>query len=173
MFGYWPFHQHIAYLWASYDNNINVITSMHIFYAVYAKVRSIKNPKCYDREFMLKRPYILMALIWVYGLGLWSIIVWNFGLHIYSFDVEFHPKWIKAIINIFSWLIWLIAILVITIYLYVLLLEKKKFSNKVNQKKPLSNQCDKPESSITKILKKIKKFRLGADKKILIIIGMF
>lgn len=70
-FGYWPLQPIIGQLWASYDNNINTVTNLHMLYLCWARLRSIQNPKSFDQELLLKNPIIVMVLIWLGSLLIW------------------------------------------------------------------------------------------------------
>ena len=101
-------------------------TSAHIFYANYARLRSIQRPKGYEREFLLKRPYLIMVLIWIFSISSWAIIVNSFGISKNDSSINFQPLYLISVFNFFPWCLLLIAILVLATYIYFLLFAKEK-----------------------------------------------
>ena len=104
-----------------------------MLYASYARLRSIQNPKGYQREFMLKRPYHFMEIIWVFSLVLWGAIVNGFGVIQFSNNTNFQPFYWTTITNLL-WFGLLLAILIVAIVIYVFLRQRaqkgKKHINK-------------------------------------------
>jgi hypothetical protein len=96
-----------------------------MLYASYARLRSIQNPKGYQREFMLKRPYHFMAIIWIFSLVLWGAIVNGFGVIQFSNNTNFQPFYWTTITNLL-WFGLLVAILVVAIVIYVFLHQRAK-----------------------------------------------
>ena len=121
LFGYWPFNKNLALFWASYDNNINLITSLHMLYASYARLRSIVAPNSYRNEFLMKRPYLVMLGLWIFGLIIWIPITLSYGVIDYTLEINYEPVYLYSIFNLFSWALPLIAIFFLSIYIYSLL----------------------------------------------------
>ncbi len=65
--GYWPFGTILGSIWASYDNNINVTTSLHMLYMAYVRLRSVKSPNGYKFELLCRRPWLVMLSFWATG----------------------------------------------------------------------------------------------------------
>lgn len=70
-FGYWPLPPWLSTMWSCYDNNINFTTNMHMLYMSYVRLRSIKAPKSYEREILIRHPWRIMISFWAIGLGFW------------------------------------------------------------------------------------------------------
>jgi hypothetical protein len=137
IFGYWPFGKTLGFAWAIYDNNINTTTSLHMAYASYALLRSIKNPKGYARELMFRKPYIIMILIWVFDLVIWSLIAVAFHVNDFTKDIEFKPIFLVSLINVLLWLAPLNLVLFLSILVFDLLrrreIKRKLISTKLKQ----------------------------------------
>ena len=99
-----------------------------MFYIVYASVRQLKNPGCYNKEILLKYPCIIMASFWIIGLSIWLSIVFSYKTIEHNLSVKYDPIYIQTIINFFTWFSIDIAILIITIYL-AYLVYKNRFEN--------------------------------------------
>jgi hypothetical protein len=125
-FGYWPFGSLTATLWSSYDNNINLNTSLHMTYACYAKLRSIQSPKGYKRENLLRKPYLIIMSIWLFSLIVWTSFSFGFGLSNYKLVVNFRPFFYVTIANFLLWFMPLAVIFILAIYIFVLILIKAK-----------------------------------------------
>jgi hypothetical protein len=138
LFGYWPFSKSLALYWASYDNNINLITSLHMLYASYARLRSLYDPNNYRDEFLMKRPYLVMLCLWIFGLTVWIPITLSYGVIDYSLEINFEPFYLYSIFNLFSWALPLIMIFFLSIYIYCLLQLRKNYSKKYYLNKNLT-----------------------------------
>jgi hypothetical protein len=186
-FGYWPFSHLTATLWTSYDNTINLNTSLHMAYACYAKLRSIQSPKGYKREYLLRKPYLVIMIIWLFSLIVWTSFSFGFGLSNYKLSVNFRPLFYVTIANFLLWFLPLVVIFIIAIYVFVLILTKRRkirnfilIRNK-NQISPITKNFKilngdfvfsfnfiKVNYSLMK-----KKYRLTAANRFLIIVSSF
>jgi hypothetical protein len=126
IFGYWPFGKALSLYWASYDNNINTTTALHMLYMIYVSIRNVKNPKSYKKEIIIRKPYIVMACIWAIGLTIWIPITLSYGTVDYTVSVDFRPVYLQTIINFFSWFLIDMAILILTIYMSFLLFKRSR-----------------------------------------------
>ena len=188
IFGYWPFGMDSAIVWSTYDNNINWNTAAHMFYASYARLRSLKNPKGYNQELLLKKPFLVMGFIWIFSLGIWGIILAIIGDKPYTLIVNFEPFYLTSIFN-FPWLFFIVGVLVLAAMISIFLFEKaakdkKKRSRKMlNQLSIVETQStiigDQPSisgvhSKISKLKKNAGWFRrITPEKKFLIIMGSY
>lgn len=189
-FGYWPFGSLTATLWTSYDNNINLNTSLHMTYACYAKLRSIQSPKGYKREYLLRKPYLVIMIIWLFSLIVWTSFSFGFGLSNYKLIVNFRPFFYVTIANFLLWFMPLVIIFVLAIYIFVLILTKakrsKNFLLKRNDNQVLTDgQINKNIKILNgefvflfnfkklnyKLIKK--RFRLATANRFLIIMGSY
>jgi hypothetical protein len=213
IFGYWPFGGIPSRLWviieefllnlslfyyvflkicikASYDNNINFTTSMHMLFISWARLRSIQAPKSFDKELLLKKPIVIMVCIWTVGLGFWASTSFLFGTLDYTIDVDFKPEWVKLAFNIATWFIPLFSILVISVYVIYLLLvrhnskismskgtkntaERSLFSFGYSANESLQTANGKELSLIYKLIKKFRHFHLSAQAKLTIIVTSY
>jgi hypothetical protein len=137
LFGYWPLPDIIAKLFATYDNNINTTTSLHMLYMSYIRLRSIQSPKDYLNEKLIKKPIFMMVSFWAINLTIWIIIVSVFELDEFSLDVAFdqNTQYISLFINFIGWFIPLILILIYSIQT-VLFLRKRSKRIDHRRKKP-------------------------------------
>lgn len=137
LFGYWPLPDIIARLFATYDNNINTTTSLHMLYMSYIRLRSIQSPKHYLNEKLIKRPILMMVSFWAISLTIWIIIVSVFELDEFSLDVAFdrNTQYISLFINFIGWFMPLILILIYSIQT-VLFLRKRSKRIDHRRKKP-------------------------------------
>jgi hypothetical protein len=167
VFGYWPFGMGSALVWSTYDNNINYNTAAHMFYASYARLRSLQNPKGYSQEILLKKPFIVMALIWIFSLGIWGVIMGLVGDKPYTVIVDFNPFYLTAVLNA-PWLFFIVGVMIIAIMISVFLFKKaardknkktKKFNHQSSILDTQSTQVTQASllSSSSKIGKKCRK----------------
>jgi hypothetical protein len=186
IFGYWPFGKTSAIIWSVYDNNINYNTAAHMFYASYARFRSLKNPYGYNRELLLIKPFLVMGLIWIISLGIWGIIMATVGVKPYSLIVDFNPFYLESILNA-PWLFFIIGVLVLAIMILIFLFEKAAKIKKTKPRKishvstveikssiAADQQSIAGSFSIIKIIKLCEFFRrIHPEKKFLIIMGSY
>ena len=126
IFGYWPFGKGLSLYWASYDNNINTTTALHMLYMIYVTIRHMQAPDSYKKEILICKPYIVMACIWAIGLTIWISITLSFGTVDYTESVDFRPIYLQTIINFFSWFLIDLVILILTFYMAYLLYKKSR-----------------------------------------------
>ena len=138
IFGYWPFGEASALIWSIYDNNINYNTAAHMFYASYARLRSLQNPRGYSRELLLKKPFIVMGVIWIASLAIWSIILGIKGNRPYTVIVDFNPFYLTTVLNI-PWLFFVVGVFIIAVVITVFLFQKSA-KDKQKRSKLVNNQ---------------------------------
>jgi hypothetical protein len=134
-----------------------------------------------------------MALIWIFSLGIWIVLLGIFGIVPYSLIVNFRPFYWTTISNLL-WFFLLIAIFVVAVMIYLFLHEKAK-RDKLKKRFRQNNQSSiicttitptsqlnqatnsTVDSSISSKIscwkKKWAKYRLPAEKKFLIIMGSY
>ena len=122
IFGYWPLGNILGTLWSSFDSNINTTSTLHMLYVSYARLRSIQNPQGYKFEMLLKRPYVVMGMIWAISLGIWLPLTYGFGFVPYTNNVNINPWYLVMIINMVTWLIPLTATGIVSVFVYVRLI---------------------------------------------------
>lgn len=105
LFKYWPLMSSLAYVWSIFDNSINTITNLHMLYISLAKLRSIQAPTTYHKEILFRKPYLVIGIIWLFGLITWIIIVKYFDLSPFTMQVNYKPDFIRNIVNLFFWLL--------------------------------------------------------------------
>jgi hypothetical protein len=186
IFGYWPFGMSSALVWSTYDNNINWNTAAHMFYASYARLRSLQNPKGYSQEILLKKPFIVMILIWIISIGVWGVIMAIIGDKPYTVIVDFNPFFLTSVLNA-PWLLFILGVMIIAIIISMFLFEKAA-KDKKKRKKKLNNQSSMMETQSTQLTqasmmaspskisqfgKHVRGFRLTPEKKFLIIMGSY
>ena len=181
IFGYWPFGKVPALLWSTYDNNINYNTAAHMFYASYARLRSVYNPHGYSREKLLKKPFIIMIIIWFASLGIWAIITATIGEKPETVIVNFDPFYLTTVFNA-PWLFLIIGIFILAIMISIFLFEKA-IKDKIKRSRKILDQPSiiTGESSLATGLSKLSKVpkqvgffrRITPEKKFLIIMGSY
>ena len=128
IFGYWPLSSVIGELWAIYDSNINLTTSLHMLYMSYIRLRSIQSPRHYSNEFLIKSPVLMMLSFWAVSLLIWFIIVFVIGLNEFSLSVAFDEKtqYIQFVIYFIGWFLPLMLILIFSIQIIKYLVLKSQ-----------------------------------------------
>ena len=186
-FGYWPFHSFFCYFFASYDNNINTTTSLHMFYITYVRVRSIQAPKTYNKELLMRRPEAVMACIWAFGLGVWTPIILSFGIKDFSCEVNIEMEFLVPLLNILLWFTPLFSILITALVLISLLRKNSQRKSHVSAHKheaSMYQQSRIPTRTMSfshtngtlsslraQLNERMKSFRLGAQSKFMIIVS--
>lgn len=123
VFGYWPLGKVASHIWSTYDNNINPTTAQTMFYCCYARLRSLQNPKGYENELLLKKPYVVMGLIWIVWLTYWGIVEGTIGNQPFTITVNYDPPWLVSLLN-FPWVFFLCCNIVCTVIIGKFLFEK-------------------------------------------------
>lgn len=136
IFGYWPLPNIIGELWAIYDSNINITTSLHMLYMSYIRLRSIKSPKNYTREILIKRPVLMMMSFWAVSLTIWLIIVFVIGLNEFSLRVAFDGKtqYVQFVVYFIGWFIPLMLILILSAIIVHFLIQKSRKTDAQRQR---------------------------------------
>ncbi len=67
IFEYWPLGSYSSLYWACFDNSINTITALHMFYMSYVRMRSLVCPHSFANERLIRSPALSMLGIWVLG----------------------------------------------------------------------------------------------------------
>jgi hypothetical protein len=128
LFGYWPLTDIIAKVFATYDNNINTTTSLHMLYMSYIRLRSIQSPKHYLNEKLIKRPILMMVSFWAISLTIWIIIVSVFELDEFSLSVAFdrNTQYISLFINFIGWFMPLMLIFYFSVETMIFLRKRSR-----------------------------------------------
>ena len=121
VFNYWPLSKNLNYFWNIFDNNINFITNFHMFYITWFLVQSIKTPKGFQNEFLIKRRISIIITFWIIGLFVWFTIVLVYGTRDFELKINFNPGYVKCIINFFTLFLFLVLILIYSVYLIYLI----------------------------------------------------
>ncbi|RNA42047.1 hypothetical protein BpHYR1_021753 [Brachionus plicatilis] len=90
LFDYFPLHITIAQIWASYDNNINTTTALHMLYMSVVLLKSVKKPLKLKNDCLVKRFKVIIFSIWTFSFLIWIPITNAFGVIPYTLDVNFH-----------------------------------------------------------------------------------
>ena len=182
IFGYFPLSPVIAYMWASYDNNINMTTSLHMLYMSYVRIRSIRAPKHYTNEYLFRYPVFVMICFWILGLTTWIPIVFTYGLNQYTLSIAYGTNRLnlKTVLNFISWFIPLVFIFFISAQIIYYLNKRKRLASS-NLKISTTNSAFNI-SSITSANIRIKNrnlfrsclnYRFSAQSKYMIIISTY
>ena len=121
LFGYWPMGDVLCRIWSSYDNNINTTTNLHMLYMSWVRYRSIKAPKTFTHEFLIRKPYYVVICIWFVSLLVWVPTVNIFGVYQFSCTVAFTQVYLLTIYNLITWFIPLVGIFLLSLYIIVYL----------------------------------------------------
>jgi hypothetical protein len=109
-----------------------------MLYASYARLRSILDPNNYRNEFLMRRPYLVMLGLWIFGLSIWIPITLSYGVIDYTLEINYDPYYLYSVFNLFSWALPLSAIFFLSIYIYILLHLRKIYSKKYHLNKNLT-----------------------------------
>jgi hypothetical protein len=132
IFKYWPLGKITSLLWASFDNNINTTTNMHMLYMCWVRLRSIKAPRTFKNEFLIRKNHSVMILLWFIGLGTWIPITFAFGTYEFSNEVAIHPLYLVTVINFFTWFI---PVAFVVLYGVLIIIELNHRRNVKKQKR--------------------------------------
>ena len=114
LFGYWPLGELTAHLWAIYDNGINAITSLHMLYMTWIRLRSITAPNTYETDLISRKPKLIFVSIWLIGFVIWTPVVIKYGVDDFSFDVSYENRTIEIILISVLWFLPLLSIVVVS-----------------------------------------------------------
>ena len=134
LFSYWPFGPIISRYWASYDNNIKTTTNLHMLYLIYTTIRSIKAPRSFQNELLIKRPIVILFIFWIIGFTTWIPVVNYFGTVEFTNSIRFTPLYLQSIINFFAWFLIVDLIFILSLYLLVLIEIKRGKIKKYKQR---------------------------------------
>jgi hypothetical protein len=104
-----------------------------MLYLTWVLARSIDNPRSFQNEFLIKKPYLVMTGIWAFGLSSWAIIIYSLG-GIPEYTMA--PVFIglsQTLTNFFLWTCVDIALLVLSGYLIIRIQIKRIQSRKKNK----------------------------------------
>ena len=87
----------------------------------WARLRSIVQPSKFKDEFILRRPPIVIALIWAFSLTIWIPVTLHFDTMDYSLNVDFKPIFLQNIFNALLWFLPLVFIFVLSVQIVWLL----------------------------------------------------
>jgi hypothetical protein len=134
--GYWPFfNSEAASFWSILDNNRNWITNITMVYMSYARLRSIKSPKAFTDEFLLKRPILMIVCFWIFGFTVYAIILITCGTQEYTGYINYKPASMKILVDVLFWLAPLSTISILSVILWFLLKHRQKNKMCVEHKK--------------------------------------
>lgn len=151
IFSYWPFYSTTSIIWAVGDNTINTVTNLHMLYMSYVRLRSIKSPKLYSKEFLLRHPYSMMLFFWAITLPIWLQVAFYYKTCSFTTHINYHPHFVQSVINFFMWLLLLILVIGISLYIiYFLIVNKVK--KKSIRNKSLFRMLFNPKSKFTIII---------------------
>ena len=100
---------------------------MHMLYMSYVRIRSLRSPKGYTSEQLIKRPWMVMGSFWIMGIIAWTPITFGFSTKDFAIDVDYSPFFLVTIFNLISWFsVLLLTLLLSIIIIKELYLRKKK-----------------------------------------------
>ena len=101
----------------------------------YVRLRSLRAPKGYSQEFLVKYPWSIMISFWVMGVGAWTPITLYFSTAEYSIDVDIEPRYVFSLINIISWFLPLVSTGYLSLIILKILIERERKKKKNNKSK--------------------------------------
>ena len=153
LFNYWPLSKKLSYFWNIFDNNINFITNFHMFYISWILIRSIKKPKGFKNEFLIKKRISIIITFWIIGLFVWIPVVLIYGTRDFTLKINFNPRYVSCIINFFTWFLFLIFIFMHSVYLiyliYKLNAKRKMVFKELAAQLPQSKSTDNKLSALS------------------------
>lgn len=117
MFNYFPLSRTVAHIWASYDNNINTTTALHMLYMSLVLMKSVKQPLKFKNDFLVRQFKLIIISIWTFGFLIWIPVTNFFGMKTFSLDINFSSKFQKFILSFIFWFCILISLLCVGISL--------------------------------------------------------
>jgi hypothetical protein len=136
LFSYtWPLGYLTEKIWLVFEMTLIFVITFNWLYLCYVRLRSIQNPRGFQTEKLIKKPYFCLLIIWLLGVLIWSSIVIGFGIvDTKKIKINFAPTYIQAVFVSLLWLLPLCLTLAIAVRFIYLLdkLEKKKifYSNR-------------------------------------------
>jgi hypothetical protein len=160
-----------------------------MFYASYARLRSLQNPRGYSKELLLKYPFVVMGILWVTWLSYWGIIIGILGKIPLTTALNV-PEQYYITLFIIPWIVFIIGVFLLASYICWFLIKKsmkdkanhhgKKGHKKlelaiVTNQTTLENQTTitSLQNSLVSLTNGIKKYRISAEKKFIIIMASF
>ena len=67
IFGFWPFNYTSGIIWLCFDSGICTVNMMSMLYMTYVRLRSLQAPNTFEREVLIKRPFIIAIIYWILG----------------------------------------------------------------------------------------------------------
>ena len=102
-----------------------------MLFASYARMQSIRNPKLYTRELVMRRPAFTMVALWLFGLAIWAPLTFTFGLTPpYTNQVNVQPQVVSPIVNTITWFLPLVGICAMSVHTFYLLVERERIKAK-------------------------------------------
>jgi hypothetical protein len=126
VFGYWPLSKWPAYLWTAYDAASVPIQCLHMLYITWARYRSIKAASTYQTELLLRRPIVVMSLIWLYSFAFYFSATFGLGESDFSYSYNVPANYMSFIFNVLNWFVPLTGILILAICILILLSRREK-----------------------------------------------
>lgn len=163
LFGYWPLGQLTAHFWAVYDNGINAITSLHMLYMTWIRLRSITAPNTYESDLISRNPKLIFVSIWLIGFVIWTPVVIKYGVDDFSFDISYENRTVEILLISTLWFLPLLSIVVVS-GIILTVLNRRKAPNRGVELTSISGQRSARNVSVKKW------FRLGPQIRFQIII---
>ena len=133
-----------------------------MLYMSYVRIRSLRSPKGYTSEPLIKRPWMVMASFWVMGLLAWTPITFIFSTKDYNIKVNYTPFYLVTIFNLVSWFSVLLLIFSLSIIIIKELHLRKKIKQELKNDKR-NSEIASHSHPVTTIKKRTNKFTLHFD----------
>jgi hypothetical protein len=175
-FHFWPLSKGLCMFYVSLDNTMATLCTFHILYMSWVRIRCIKAPKEYTNEASVKYPINVIILMSILTLIFWlpvSIVLVNQFYEDGSCYIEFKPQFLSAIVILFGWIVPVIFIIIITIFIMAILIERKTIKKarfKATNKDRSSSSSTSNQESFNKAKSK---FISNPQVKLSIIISAF
>jgi hypothetical protein len=139
----------------------------------YVRIRSLRSPRGYTSELLIKKPWMIMAIFWVLGLLAWTPITFIFSTKDYNIDVNYSPFYLVTIFRLVSWL----SVLLLILSLSIIIIKELQLRKKIKQELTHKNKSSIASIScpVTSLKKHNSKFMLhfGFQTKFYLIIFSF
>ena len=126
VFNFWPFSYVPTVLFSLFDYGLNTVSSVHMVYMTWVLLRSIQAGGTFEQELLMRRPTLVMALIWILGTAQFIPFLFVYGFEEYTINIEF-PPFVEFALNIVTWLSPLLAVAIIG-FVIVYILNKRRLA---------------------------------------------
>lgn len=137
VFQYWPLGSTLGEIAVIMDNGLATVTLLHMAYLSFVRMEAVKLPGTFKHNFIIRRPIIVMPILWICGFLYWTIVVLSFGLVDYSISINYQPAKIQLLFSFIGWFLPIGVIMGLAIYLIVLL---RRFSATRQKMKPSTSR---------------------------------